>query len=226
MTQNILTESFPFIMSQELKSNTLKRRRGRPPKIERDFSDTRKEILKSGVEIITENGFMSSGIDTIVKRVGVPKGSFYHYFKSKEEFGCEVIAEYGRYFAKKLDRHLSNKEQPSLNRMDSFVQDAKQGMLKFNFRRGCLVGNMMQESPQLSDACNAQLRHVLDSWKDKIRQCLIEASQTNQCKNDIDTDLYANLFWSGWEGAVMRAKLFESTAPLDDFWAFYRDAIQ
>ncbi len=60
-----------------------KRGRGRPPKVERAFSDTKQELIRSGLEIITEYGYISAGIDTIVKNVQVPKGSFYHYFKNK-----------------------------------------------------------------------------------------------------------------------------------------------
>ncbi|MCE0495037.1 acrylate utilization transcriptional regulator AcuR [Vibrio salinus] len=203
-----------------------KRKRGRPPKTERGFADTKKALLRSGVELITENGFMSSGIDTIVKRVGVPKGSFYHYFKNKEEFGQEVVAEYGRYFSKKLEKHFSRQDVCPLDRIELFVEDAKVGMTKFNFKRGCLVGNMMQESPQLSEACARQLQLAISDWKSKVKNCLTEGQKTLQIKPDIETEFYASQFWSGWEGAVMRAKLFRSTAPLDEFWSFFSQAVK
>ena len=83
-----------------------KPRRGRPPKNTRDNSDTKAELIRSGLEQLTENGFASSGIDPILKKVGVPKGSFYHYFASKEAFGLAVIESYANYFAKKLDSCL------------------------------------------------------------------------------------------------------------------------
>lgn len=207
-------------------TDTPKRKRGRPPKINRDFDDIRKALLHSGVELITENGFISSGIDTIVKRVNVPKGSFYHYFKNKEDFGQQVIAEYGRYFARKLDKHLSQQDRLPLDRIQLFVEDAKTGMTRFEFKRGCLVGNMMQETPQLSEACSLQLQHALSEWKDKIKSCLTDAKQAQQISLNIDEEFYAAQFWSGWEGAVMRAKLFHSTAPLDDFWNYFRCSIE
>jgi TetR/AcrR family transcriptional repressor of nem operon len=55
-------------------------RRGRPPKIARENQDTKAELIRSGLEQLTKNGFASSGIDQILKKVAVPKGSFYHYF--------------------------------------------------------------------------------------------------------------------------------------------------
>ncbi len=59
-------------------------RRGRPPRINREHGDTREALLRAGMEILTEQGFVATGIDTVLKRVQVPKGSFYHYFDSKE----------------------------------------------------------------------------------------------------------------------------------------------
>jgi len=64
------------------------RRRGRPPKEAAGYSETRESLLQAGVEVLTEKGFSSAGIDEILRRVGVPKGSFYHFFGSKEAFGA------------------------------------------------------------------------------------------------------------------------------------------
>ncbi|MGM0537448.1 MAG: TetR/AcrR family transcriptional regulator, partial [Pseudomonadota bacterium] len=61
-----------------------KPRRGRPPRVTRDDPDTRASLIRSGLEVLTEQGFTASGIDGILRRVGVPKGSFYYYFDSKE----------------------------------------------------------------------------------------------------------------------------------------------
>ena len=88
------------------------RRRGRPPKQREDLVDTRELLLRAGLEVLTEKGFSATGIDEILGRVGVPKGSFYHYFASKEAFGLSLIERYGKFFARKLDRHLLNSDLP------------------------------------------------------------------------------------------------------------------
>ena len=59
--------------------------------------DTRKDLVWCGTELLTERGFQITGIEEVLKRVGVPKGSFYHYFKSKDEFGHAVIENYEQY---------------------------------------------------------------------------------------------------------------------------------
>ena len=65
--------------------------------------DTRNALVWCVTELLTERGFQITGIDEILKRVGVPKGSFYHYFKSKDDFGHAVIDNYEAYYAKKID---------------------------------------------------------------------------------------------------------------------------
>lgn len=207
-------------------SDPIKRRRGRPPKNARDFTDTKSQLIRSGLELITEYGFISAGVESIVKKVQVPKGSFYHYFKSKEDFGQQVLAAYGTYFAHKLDKHLSDQSAQPLERITNFVQDAKKGIVYFDFKRGCLVGNMMQEVPQLSDDLAQQLTQILLDWQQRIADCLELAKLAGEIKQTVDCDQLAALFWSGWEGAVMRAKLFRSTQPLDEFWAFYQSQIK
>ena len=82
--------------------NNTKLRRGRPPKVSRDNPDTRAALIRSGLEQLTEHGFAASGIEPILKKVGVPKGSFYHYFASKEVFGQIVLQNYADYFLTKL----------------------------------------------------------------------------------------------------------------------------
>lgn len=199
-----------------------KRRRGRPPKVARDFTDTKKELIRSGLELITEYGFISAGVDAIVKKVQVPKGSFYHYFSSKEEFGQQVLAAYGSYFAHKLDKHLLANSSSHLSCIELFVSDAKEGMARYEFKRGCLVGNMMQEAPQLSEVLALQLQEILLDWQSRVCQCLERAKASEEISKDSDCESLASSFWSGWEGAVMRAKLFRSTQPLDEFWCYFK----
>lgn len=59
------------------------RRRGRPPRQRDGLTDARELLMRAGLEVLTEKGFSATGIEEILSRVGVPKGSFYHYFDSK-----------------------------------------------------------------------------------------------------------------------------------------------
>ncbi|AGN84709.1 TetR family transcriptional regulator [Enterobacter sp. R4-368] len=202
-----------------------KPRRGRPPKVERDFTDTRQELIRSGLEVLTETGYLSAGIDAVIKNIAVPKGSFYHCFKSKQEFGMAVLAAYGDFFAHKLDKFLTDTQRSPLQRMAAFVHHAGQGMAKYDFRRGCLVGNLLQETPLLPEAFPARLKAILADWETRVATCLDEAKVCGELPPDAASRELARVFWSGWEGAVMRAKLFRSVEPLDQYWEFFHHSI-
>jgi len=193
------------------------KRRGRPPKTPRDNPDTRTILIRCGTAILTEQGFTASGIDGILKQVGVPKGSFYYYFDSKETFGREIIDYYGRYFIRKLDRCLLDDALPPLERIMVFVRDAATGMAKYDFRRGCLVGNLGQEINVLPDSYRQQLSDILLAWQQRVATCLRLARDNGQLALSADCEGLAEFFWIGWEGAVMRARLAKSRQPLERF---------
>ncbi|QTF94398.1 MAG: TetR/AcrR family transcriptional regulator [Halomonas sp. BM-2019] len=205
--------------------SSVKRRRGRPPKVPRNDQDTRAALIQSGTEVLTEQGFLAAGIDGILRRVGVPKGSFYYYFESKEAFGRAVMAHYGAYFAHKLDRHLLNDALSPLARVEAFVEDAQAGMARHDFRRGCLVGNLGQEVGSLPEAYRQWLRETLEDWQWRLARCLEEAKGAGELAASADGDRLAEAFWIGWEGAVMRARLERSVRPMEVFLQCYLEGL-
>ncbi|GAB2687015.1 TetR/AcrR family transcriptional regulator [Aliiglaciecola aliphaticivorans] len=191
----------------------------------RENQDTRAELIRSGLELLTEQGFFASGIDKILKKVGVPKGSFYHYFASKEAFGRAVIENYASYFANKLDSHLLNTNFDPIQRICHFVEDAKSGMRKHQFKRGCLVGNLGQEVDVLPESYRQLLLDIFIDWQGRIEACLLEAQQQNLIAKKANCQRLAEFFWVGWEGAVSRARLSQDARPLDNFLLQFIDGL-
>jgi TetR/AcrR family transcriptional repressor of nem operon len=178
------------------------------------------------MEMLTEQGFATTGIDAILKRINVPKGSFYNYFKNKEAFGQEVLRQYALYFARKLDHCFLNEQISPMQRISDFVEDAKSGMIKHEFRRGCLVGNLGQEVTVLPESFRCELESILLDWQKRLAVCLSLAVQQGQIPSDSDCDELAAFFWIGWEGAVLRAKLTQDISPLDTFFRGFAAGIQ
>jgi len=205
---------------------TAVRRRGRPPRSREGFADTRELLLRSGLEVLTEKGYSATGIDEILGRVRIPKGSFYHYFESKEAFGLELIDRYGAYFAGKLDSHFGNPNLSPLMRLQAFVADAMAGMRRFEFRRGCLIGNLGQEMTCLPESFRERLHAVFIDWEERLAGCLEAAKAEGQIPQEADCRQLASAFWIGWEGAVLRAKLERSTRPLASFAQFFVSALR
>ncbi len=194
-----------------------KKKRGRPPSSGTSHSLTKKRLIDCATAIFTEKGFSRTGIDEILKQVNVPKGSFYHYFKSKEDFGATVIDNYANYFSEKLDRFFNDKKLTPLARLNAFIENAKLGMEKYHYARGCLVGNLGQELSQLDDPFRHQIESVFLNWEKQLSQLFKHAQRVGEIDDDIDCDDLALYFWIGWEGAVLRAKLVKNKKPLQTF---------
>lgn len=179
--------------------------------------DTRLAIIWCGTELLTERGFQITGIDEILSIVGVPKGSFYYYFKSKREFGVAVVDNYVQFYAQKMALLFDNPERTPLQRLQDFVDDGKVGLTKYDFKRGCLIGNMGQELAALNDEFRERLEQVMQSWEARVTALFQLARDAGEIAHDHDPESLSQFFWIGWEGAILRAKLTRSVAPLDRF---------
>lgn len=179
--------------------------------------DTRLAIIWCGTELLTERGFQITGIDEILSIVGVPKGSFYYYFKSKREFGVAVVDNYVQFYAQKMAQLFDNPERTPLQRLQDFVDDGKLGMTKYDFKRGCLIGNMGQELAALNDEFRERLEQVMQSWESRVTALLRLARDLGEIAPANDPESLSQFFWIGWEGAILRSKLTRNVTPLDHF---------
>lgn len=207
-------------------SSTTPRKRGRPAKAAGDYRETREALCRAGVAALTEKGFSATGIDEVLKSVGVPKGSFYNFFASKEAFGTELIKLYAQYFVRKLDRFLLDGNLGPLKRIEAFYQDAERGMERFSFSRGCLIGNLGQEMGALPESFRTQLADVLADWQGRVERCLEEAKATGEIPVSTDCARWSAFFWIGWEGAVLRAKLERHGEPLQLFAELFMKSLK
>jgi len=180
-------------------------------------AETRNRLLRTGAEILCEQSFASMGIEFVLKRAGLSKGSFYHFFASKELFGLEVIQHYAEFFNRKLDRTLQPDGTSALLRLRRYTEDGMEGMARFDFKRGCLIGNLMQELAATHPAFRQALTEVLLGWEDRITACLKQAIAEGDIPPSINVRPYAEFFWTGWEGALMQAKRHQTVEPLAQF---------
>src|SRR3954468_16192003 len=97
------------------------------------YAPTREVLIRCGMEVMTEQGFTATGLDALLRRATVPKGSFYHYFGSKADFGRDVLKAYDAFFCHKLDRALNSERLAPSERIRAFVDDAKAGMAKYHY---------------------------------------------------------------------------------------------
>jgi TetR/AcrR family transcriptional regulator, transcriptional repressor for nem operon len=183
--------------------------------------DTRSEIIRAGMGIIARHGFNSTGIEAILKQARVPKGSFYHYFSSKQEFGLQVLD----HFATGIDRIFTAMLfDDSLSPLICFRKCVESLVVRFeenNCSVGCLVANLGQELADQNEEFRLRLAGVFRSWTRHFERCLRDAQGAGEIPGDSSPELLAEVFISGFEGALLVSKVMKSSAPLRNFINFY-----
>lgn len=203
-----------------------RRPRGRPARHGQNYADTRALLIRRGTELLTERGVSATALDEVLKSVGVPKGSFYHYFPSKDAFVLETLDAYAAYLLRKLERHFGDASRPPLARLQAYVDDACQGIERYAFSRGCLVGNLGQEVSYLEPAIKRRLEEIFCAWEARFAACLQDAVAAGELPVTTDCAALAHVFWIGWEGAILRARLMRSTEPMRAFFRLFLSALR
>jgi len=179
--------------------------------------DTRTALLEAGRDIMLEKGYTNTGIQEVLNSVGVPKGSFYHYFESKEDFALKIIEYTDQINSAKFLQLLNNSAVSPLNRLKNFCKDKKKMLTEHGCRKGCLVGNLSQEMADQSELLRKALDAVMTRWKETFTQCISEGQKKGEINDAWPAEKMAELFLSGWEGAIMRTKSLKSIEPINTF---------
>ncbi|HEY9792738.1 MAG TPA: TetR family transcriptional regulator C-terminal domain-containing protein [Candidatus Obscuribacterales bacterium] len=190
----------------------------------KDFADSqpvrpniRAELIQAGTQIMLEKGFNNTGIAEVLTTVGVPKGSFYYYFESKEEFGLQIINTFDEDRTARLDHFLGDKSTTPIQRLKAWCEDRRLNMQDSKCRKGCLIGNLSQEMADQSEVFRARLEEILTRWRNKFAACIKEGQTLGQITSEIDAVDLAEFFLSGWEGSLIRTKTTKNTGPQEVF---------
>jgi len=179
--------------------------------------ETRAELIAAGMTLFATQGYNATGIEAVLKQAGVPKGSFYHHFGSKEEFGLAVIEEFAGRFLARLDAFLSDPETTPLDRLRIFLQRGLERLAEHQCTVGCLIGDLGQELAAQNERLRSRLDAILISWQERFAACIREAQEAGELPPAYDPHVIAGFILSGWEGAVLSAKVMKSPRPVQDF---------
>jgi len=174
------------------------------------------QLLDAGRELFSRHGYNATGIQQITDRAGVPKGSFYNHFESKEAFAAAIIDRYASDMQEAWSRMMASAPaQPVAAMSYAFAQ-----MIAHNERTaswsGCLVGNFAAEVADSSERCRQHLAAAMSNWREMLAALIRNAQNQGEVRNDADASQLAALVWDAWEGALLRTKLDRSAQPLRD----------
>jgi TetR/AcrR family transcriptional repressor of nem operon len=179
-----------------------------------DPSLTREKLLDEGVALLMEQGYHGTGLQELVQAAGVPKGSFYNYFPSKEAFSAEVVKQYIEPFIEQLDGHLARKGQSGADALQSYFRELIEEAERRQFKGGCLLGNLIGEVGDTSDLCQASLRQAVHRYRDKLCQGIARGQKEGHFRTDLTAEEMADFLVNTWQGALLRMKIERSVRPL------------
>ncbi|HGY1777307.1 TPA: TetR/AcrR family transcriptional regulator [Citrobacter amalonaticus] len=187
--------------------------------------DTREHLLATGEHLCMQRGFTGMGLSELLKTAGVPKGSFYHYFRSKEAFGVAML---GRHFAgyhQRLAVHFDTGPGNYRDRILAYYQETLNQFCQQGIISGCLTVKLSAEVCDLSE----DMRTAMDQGAGKIMLILaqaLEKGRDSHCLTFAGEPLQqAQILYALWLGANLQAKISRSATPLENALAHVKNII-
>jgi TetR/AcrR family transcriptional repressor of nem operon len=178
---------------------------------------TREALIEAGIEQLSVHGYHGTGIKQILDEVGVPKGSFYNFFASKEAFVVEVIGHYNQDLLSQLSQFI-NGEGKNLNTVEQLRSIYRYSLKQYeshNFKRSCLVGSIASEISAESEMCRIELERSMKQWLAVFSDLFKQGQQQGLMRDDMSSRDIAGLYWSAWEGALITMKMMADTKPVE-----------
>jgi len=182
--------------------------------------DTRQLLLQRGMAMLLRQGYNDLGIAALLEKTQIAKGSFYHHFESKEDFGLQVIDLYMKEVHAGLDLCLGDETRTPLQRVRRFFELSEEKYRTEGYL-GCLLGGLGQELSGISKAFSRKVEECFNQIARRIATCLRKAINAGELPKDTNPDKMAELLINCWEGAALRSRLRHDPAPLREMLDFY-----
>ncbi|SCL38084.1 transcriptional regulator, TetR family [Micromonospora rhizosphaerae] len=184
-------------------------------------SDARNKILGAAATLLEQRGYSALGVAEICATAGVPKGSFYYFFESKQALALTVIDEHWARQRRQWEELLSSDRDPLRRLRDLFeateeVQRA--GQEQAGLVAGCLFGNLALELSNQAEEIRRRLQEIFEAQIDLIERIVVEAKEQGQAGPSVDAREAARSIVAQIEGRVLLAKLLNDPAQLETLW--------
>lgn len=182
------------------------------------YDDTRQHLLDTGHRMMVVKGFTGVGLNEILQAANVPKGSFYHYFKSKEQYGQSLLEDYFRNYLASMDERFAVTGNTARERLMGYWQKWLDSYCEPCDDQKCLVVKLSAEVADLSEPMRLTLRDGADQIIARISEC-IEQGQRDGSLAMGDAFHTATALYQLWLGASLLSKLHRNSRPLENAMA-------
>lgn len=179
---------------------------------------SRENILEVGMELFHGLGFNGVSIGDITAKVGIPKGSFYNHFQSKQEFLGHVIDRYALESRRLVENNLMATGVPPLQKLKNYFREATEYYTADPTRlNGCLMGNLCQELAGVDAVIRKKLEANFRGADKLLAEVLREAVREKDVSIGSDIPSMVQFITNGWQGALLRMKSTGNRQPLEMF---------
>jgi TetR/AcrR family transcriptional repressor of nem operon len=180
--------------------------------------DKRDLILAKGAAVMTRRGYHGTGVQEIVQAAGIPKGSFYHYFASKEDFALQALSFI---YQPRLARYSEALSNPALSPRARILTYYGELLLHFRLQQRleyhCFIGSLSFEMSELLPAIGEQVEAILQESALILQRCLEQAQTAGELPANEDCSNLASFIANAWQGVLTRLKVGSQTQPVEDF---------
>lgn len=188
---------------------------------------TKERILDAAEGLMLEKSFHAVGLNEILKAVKVPKGSFYHHFESKEQFGVEMLRHYVAHStAYKSKLLLSVEPEPDpLLRLVTYLESNICRVLENGGKCPCLVAKLASEVAGFSEPMREVLAEGTAKWRGVFEKLLQEGVEKGKIASHIQPAVMSAVIFDLWTGATQRAAITRNVTPLREAIAFFKSVL-
>jgi TetR/AcrR family transcriptional regulator, transcriptional repressor for nem operon len=178
----------------------------------------REQIVQAGLKCLATKGFNGVGVQDITDTAGVPKGSFYNHFESKEALGAEIVDRYGA--DKRRRQLLADKSIPPLERLRRHYERLATLCTDARFERGCILGNFSAELSNQSEVIRESLCRLYERWTKDVEATIAEAQEQGAVSKALTAAELAAFLLDAYEGALLRARVERDGRAFERFMKF------
>ncbi|MCB5905886.1 TetR/AcrR family transcriptional regulator [Streptomyces pinistramenti] len=177
--------------------------------------DTRRSILDAAQRIMARKGFSAVGINEVLTAAGVPKGSFYHFFGSKDAFGEAMIRAYFTDYLADMDRILAEPGLTSAQRLMNYWQNWRETQSVGECQGKCLAVKLGAEVSDLSEAMRIALKEGTTAVIDRLERTITAGLKDGSLTTDVSARDTAQSLYDMWLGASVMVKIHRHLGPMD-----------
>lgn len=176
------------------------------------------DVIQRGIELVRTQGYHNVGINQILKVSGIPKGSFYNFFSSKEAFIKAALESYGRDYSSWI-RELLHTDDPSpLSRLKSFYKILIDANEADNYAGGCLINTVSNEVGRNNDVVGAAANASFQLLIEAVAECVQQGQDAGEIITDYSALELAEYLHAGIYGSLSRMKVTRSRDYMDRWY--------